>query len=747
MHMAITEALPLSQAAQLYKIGQEKPPGQGILPFSDDHDYLHSLEKEASLLVVMSYVSVMGHPGNEEADTSLKELGTILQIPEDAVTSENITDTYHSLQGLNRLREAASKSKSISLAFNDLCTAHNLNEFERNVLMVLLMLYISREFRKIIKMCGYKEEERDDILQIGTIFSILCIDFRNQLSSRHSFSLDGKLVSEELIVFLSRVKDTTNILDAKICIHERAARQIIGDNNIYHSMFGHISRERSNVRLEQVVLPDGVRDDILTHMRNFLKSKREKRDLLDQFFGYGTGLVLFFHGPSGTGKTMLAKALANHFNCQIFSLDTYNLMTMPGSWEKIFNRLFKEATLQNAIVFFDEADDLFEPKSHLSRAMLIEIEKSHCITIFSTNKANELDPALERRISMKIHFPFPDENTRHELWRKLLPDNVTCASDVDLHELAEGYRFNGGTIKNTIFLAVNTIMNTKGDKRPLLTRTTLIDAAEIQSQSMMTDSHICRTYTPQPRIADLPLGEEQKRDLYGIARAYEKMKNERLGFNLLVCASDIDAGKEAVQGLALECGLKIREFFYSDIMNRDKDDSITDPISQRKMTPLEYAFSERSGNHVMTVILDYGGLFRNSVEDETSEFGFRKPWWLTMEMKFNKNMFCMVTLPMKSHTIPVEFNLILELEYPSEDMQVLCWKRSLTEHKLNDDELRIIIKQYPMHLSEITFIGRQVSLRSIVQSKADRPAWMNIKEVISQYRKKQNVPLLFGNRG
>ncbi|HOH27969.1 MAG TPA: hypothetical protein PL032_13430, partial [Syntrophorhabdus sp.] len=122
-------------------------------------------------------------------------------------------------------------------------------------------------------------------------------------------------------------------------------------------------------------------------------------------------------------------------------------------------------------------------------------------------------------------------------------------------------------------------------------------------------------------------------------------------------------------------------------------------------------------------------------------------WWLTMEMKFNKNMFCMVTLPMKSHTIPVEFNLILELEYPSEDMQVLCWKRSLTEHKLNDDELRIIIKQYPMHLSEITFIGRQVSLRSIVQSKADRPAWMNIKEVISQYRKKQNVPLLFGNRG
>ena len=647
MHMAITEALAMSQAAQLYNIGQEKAPEQGIFPFTNDHDYLHSLEQEAGLLVIMSYVRVMGHPRNEEADTKLKELGTILQIPEDAVTPENITEIYHSLQGLNRLREAASKSKSLSLTFNDLCSAYNLNEFERNVLMVLLMLYISRELRKIIKICGYKEEERDDILQIGTLFSILCIDFRSQLSSRYSFSLDGKLVSEELIVFLSRVKDTTNILDAKICIHERTARQIIGDNNIYHSMFGHISRERSNMRLEQVVLPDGIRDDILTHMQNFLKSKRQKRDFLDKFFGYGTGLVFFFHGPSGTGKTMLAKALANHFNCQIFSLDTYNLMTMPGSWEKIFNRLFKEATLQNAIVFFDEADDLFEPKSHLSRAMLIEIEKSRCITIFSTNKATELDPALERRISMKINFPFPDENTRHELWRRLLPENVTCSSDVDLLELAKNYRFSGGIIKNTIFLAVNASMNNRGDKRCLLTKSILIDAAEIQSQSMMTDSHICRTYSPQIGIADLPLGEEQKRDLYGIARVYEEMKKERVGFNLLICSSDIDAGKKAVQGLALECGLKIREFYYSDIMSSREDDRITDPISQRKMTPLEYAFSEGSGNHVMTVILDYGGLFRTSVEDEISEFGFRRPWWLTMEMKFNKNMVCMVTHPMK----------------------------------------------------------------------------------------------------
>jgi len=470
MHMAITEALPLSQAAQLYNIGQEKTPGQDILPFSDDHDYLHSLEKEARLLVVMSYVRVMGHPGNEEADTSLKELGTILQIPEDAVTPENITDTYYRLQEMNRLREAASKSKNISLIFFDLCNMHHLSEFERNVLLILLMLYISREFRRIIKLCGYGEEDRDDILRIGTTMSFLCHNFRDQLISRQSFSIDGKLVSEKLVVFIGSVDETTNISDTRVCIHERTARYIIGDNNIYHPMFSHFSRERSNVRLEQVVLPDKIKDDILVHIGSYLTSKREKTDFLDKFFGYGTGLVFLFHGPSGTGKTMLAKALANHFNCQIFSINVYELDQIKGGWDKIFNRLFKEAALQNAIVFFDEADVLFAPNNSVTRTMLIEIEKSRCITILSTNKPVDLAPALERRISMKIHFPFPDEDTRHELWKRLLPGNITCWSDVNLLELAKNYRFSGGIIKNTICLAVNASMNNKGDKRCLLSQ-------------------------------------------------------------------------------------------------------------------------------------------------------------------------------------------------------------------------------------------------------------------------------------
>ena len=64
----------------------------------------------------------------------------------------------------------------------------------------------------------------------------------------------------------------------------------------------------------------------------------------------------------------------------------------------------------NGIVFFDECDDLLTEGTHLSRLVLIEIEKARCITILATNQAFRLDPSFERRITMKVPFAAPDRH-------------------------------------------------------------------------------------------------------------------------------------------------------------------------------------------------------------------------------------------------------------------------------------------------------------------------------------------------
>jgi SpoVK/Ycf46/Vps4 family AAA+-type ATPase len=181
---------------------------------------------------------------------------------------------------------------------------------------------------------------------------------------------------------------------------------------------------------------------------------------------------------------------------------------------------FREAAMLNGFVFFDEADDLFKEGSYLSRMLLIQIEKARCVVIFATNKGGQIDPAMERRLSMKIHFPLPDTEQRLKIWQALLPDFVRLAPDVDLNLLNNRYPFSGGLIKNTIFLAANSAEpDRKGNH--IITRQLLEQAADLQTKQMIESDKFCKTYAPVKIIDNLPLAGKQRAELKNMAEAFQ----------------------------------------------------------------------------------------------------------------------------------------------------------------------------------------------------------------------------------
>ncbi len=183
-------------------------------------------------------------------------------------------------------------------------------------------------------------------------------------------------------------------------------------------------------------------------------------------FEKGTAVSLLFHGNPGTGKTMMTQAIADELGAE---LKLYGMAEIgssePGGAERTIQKIFEEArelftsTRKQRIILFDECDSLLSDRNGVGvilsaqiNALLSEIERHDGVVIFTTNRLGKLDPALERRISAKVDFPFPDAEQREAIWRRLIPEKAPIADDVVYVELAT-HALAGGNIKNAVLNA------------------------------------------------------------------------------------------------------------------------------------------------------------------------------------------------------------------------------------------------------------------------------------------------------
>ena len=158
----------------------------------------------------------------------------------------------------------------------------------------------------------------------------------------------------------------------------------------------------------------------------------------------GLGISVLFAGPSGTGKTMTASAIANSLNLDLYRIDLSQVVNKYiGETEKNLKRLFDAAEGSGAILLFDEADALFGKRTEVKDShdrhanietnyLLQRMESFRGLAILATNLKQSLDAAFLRRLRMVIDFPLPDAGLRRELWRQAFPaETPTRGLDYD----------------------------------------------------------------------------------------------------------------------------------------------------------------------------------------------------------------------------------------------------------------------------------------------------------------------------
>merc|ERR1711937_205410 len=162
------------------------------------------------------------------------------------------------------------------------------------------------------------------------------------------------------------------------------------------------------------------------------------------------GVILY--GEPGTGKTLLAKAVANQTSATFLRVVGSELIQKYlGDGPKLVRELFRVAEEHApSIVFMDEIDAVgtkrYDSNSggerEIQRTMLELLNqldgfdsRGDVKVIMATNRIDSLDPALIRpgRIDRKIEFPLPDEKTKRRIFG-IHTGRMTLSEDVDLEE-------------------------------------------------------------------------------------------------------------------------------------------------------------------------------------------------------------------------------------------------------------------------------------------------------------------------
>ena len=204
-------------------------------------------------------------------------------------------------------------------------------------------------------------------------------------------------------------------------------------------------RYQTDVTLSDMVLPGSLREQLELICQAALSG--------DRLADWGIprqreGVTAVFHGPSGTGKTMAASAIAHRLGMPLLRADLSQLMDKyVGETEKRLGRLLRGARENHCVLLFDEADSLFGKRAAVSTGqdkyanlstsyLLQEIEQYDGVAILSTNLLGNFDDAFLRRLHYIVRFSLPDAAAREALWRQVLPEE-RCGEEFPYAALAQ----------------------------------------------------------------------------------------------------------------------------------------------------------------------------------------------------------------------------------------------------------------------------------------------------------------------
>jgi SpoVK/Ycf46/Vps4 family AAA+-type ATPase len=590
-------------------------------------------------------------------------------------------DRGRSVEALTRLgdqiarRRAAAAAEGIDLALPRLARIFHLSPFEERCLLVCLAPELDRKYEKLYAYL------HDDVTRrkptVGLIFDLLCGSREEALAARAVFEPQAPLLRARLVQ-LQESAPATPLLSRALKLEDRIAELLLGSGSIAASLQG----------LAELVLPgspaeEAAAPEFRQRMTELIRARLARPR--------PSNLLFYLHGPYGTGKRALPRAVCADLGLPLIVGDLARLLEAPRPFEESLWLLAREAALQPAALHLKGFDRIASEEEATRPArwsgVLEALRLFSRVTFLSGerpwNPAGTPD-AAEAGELVDIELAVPSPAAARALWESHAAADPRLAGRVDAGSLASKFRLSPGQIRDAVALAGNLAAwrSPAAPEAPADTAITLEDLhAACRAQTNQRLVRVARKIEPTYRWEELVLPEDalcQLREICDQARlrhvvfgawGFDRRLSLGKGLNVLFSGPPGTGKTMAAEVLANELGLDLYKIDLSQVISKY--------IGETEKN-LDRVFTAAEGSNAILFFDEADALFgkRSEVRDSHDRYANVEVSYLLQKMEEYQGVAILAT-NLRQHLDQAflrRLSFTLHFPAPDEESRLRIWQ-------------------------------------------------------------------------
>ncbi|HSK77787.1 MAG TPA: AAA family ATPase [Thermoanaerobaculia bacterium] len=602
--------------------------------------------------------------------------------PGEADLSATLTLELDELAQRIAQRRDASAREGMELTLPRLSRIFHLSPFEERCLLICLAPEVDRKYEKLYAYL------QDDVTRrkptVGLVLELLSSCREEELASRAAFEPQAPLVKARLVEVADGNGGSSTLLSRTLKLEDRIAGFLLGSATIAPDV----------QEMAELVLPGGAPGEAGLASRDLRGRIVEVlRELLVR--SEPASLVLSLHGPYGSEKQALARAVCADLGLPLVTADVERLLAGPRPFEETAWLLVREAVLQPAALCLRGVDRLFTEEQGAGRphdklrALLDTIRALSRLTFLLGERPWSPAGALSLDGFLDVELGPPDAAAARALWEERL-QGKPLDGPVEAGALASRFRLTPGQIRDAVALA-GSLARWRSPRDGRIATDDL--AAACRAQAGLELSRVARKVEPRYGWGDIvlpPDSLEQLREVCGQAEhrhvvfgdwGFGRRMSLGKGLNALFSGAPGTGKTMAAEVIARELGL--------DLYRIDLSQVISKYIGETEKN-LDRVFAAAEGSNAILFFDEADALFgkRSEVRDSHDRYANVEVSYLLQKMEEYQGVAILAT-NLRQHLDQAflrRLSFTVHFPSPDEDSRRRIWEGAWPpETPLGDD--------------------------------------------------------------